>query len=110
MNVCPVCLEGYTLTTRRSLIVCSNGHSLCKICREGARFDEKNRIILIPRPNSSEFESYISDRDMRCPTCREQMLTTPIPNRFMQDLILSDTTSRCSSTQTFIHNRTVRII
>ena len=54
---CPLCLE----ECEHSVILCKNGHSVCTICKDGRGF----RTSLAHR----------------CPTCREPLLRTFIPNR-----------------------------
>ena len=70
---CPVCYNAFlgdslsvegSLCDRRPQIACGNGHSICAEC-----FAE------------------LYDRDFPCPSCRAQLLRTPIVNRALLEII-----------------------
>ena len=67
---CPVCYNAFMgesvggLCDRKPQIACGNGHSICAEC-----FAE------------------LHDRDLACPTCRAELLRTPIVNRALLEII-----------------------
>ena len=75
---CPVCFNAFMgesvggVLDRKPQIACGNGHSICAEC-----FAE------------------LFDRDYPCPTCRAELLRTPIVNRALLEVIDNYATALC---------------